>query len=383
MQHSNVLIVGGGPAGSSLAWALRHSGLSVRILDKQQFPRDKTCAGWVTPEVLNTLEIDPDHYARQGVLQPITGFRVALMNQSPVVTRYESERTVVSYGVRRCEFDTYLLRRCGAELTTGVSVESARRQNGQWVVNDVFSTDLLVGAGGHFCPVARLLGAKLGQEERVVAAKEVEFEMSTEQQSQCPVEPEVPELYFCEDLKGYAWVFRKGSFLNVGLGREDNKHLSDHLASFISSLQQSRRIPVDLPKRFKGHAYILYDHGSRMMVGDQLLLIGDALGLAYAQSGEGIRPAVESAMLAAEVISAAKGDYRAVMLKVYEAQIQQRFGKRDKDRILQLPMPPVVKQYAARMLLRSEWFARHVIADRWFLHSHQSPLSPVALGVRA
>src|SRR5690606_39648569 len=125
MQHSNVLIVGGGPAGSSLAWALRHSGLSVRILDKQQFPRDKTCAGWVTPEALNTLEIDPDHYARQGVLQPITGFRVALMNQSPVVTRYEPERTVVSYGVRRCELDTYLLRRCGAELTTGVSVETA------------------------------------------------------------------------------------------------------------------------------------------------------------------------------------------------------------------------------------------------------------------
>src|SRR5690554_6193 len=383
MQHSNVLIVGGCPAGSSLARALRNSGLTVRILDKQQFPRDKTCAGWVTPEVMNSLEIDPDQYARFGVLQPISGFRIALMNQPPVFTRYGEGGAVVSYGVRRCEFDHYLLQRCGAELSTGVSMESVRRQDEHWVVNDVFRADLLVGAGGHFCPVARLLGAKLGHEEQVVAAKEVEFEMSAEQRERCPVRPEIPELYFCEDLKGYGWVFRKGNFLNIGLGREDNKHLSDHLARFIETLQRQGRIPTDLPKRFKGHAYILYGHGSRKMVGDQLLLIGDALGLAYVQSGEGIRPAVESAMLAAEVIGAAKGDYREAMLKDYEGKILQRFGKRDKDRVLQVPIPPAVKQYAAKVLMRSEWFTRNVIADRWFLHRHQSSLSPVALGARA
>lgn len=381
MQHSNILIVGGGPAGSSLAWALRHSGLTVRILDKQSFPRDKTCAGWVTPEVLATLDIDPIQYASQALLQPISAFRVALMNQPPVVTRYGPERSVVSYGVRRCEFDHYLLQRCGADLETGVSLETVERKDGHWLVNGSFSADLLVGAGGHFCPVARLLGAKLGQEERVVVAKEVEFEMSPAQRDECRVEPDVPELYFCEDLKGYSWVFRKGNFLNIGLGREDNQRLSDHLASFVQMLQKRGRIPGDLPKRFKGHAYILYDHGKRQMAGDGLLLIGDALGLAYAQSGEGIRPAVESAMLAAEVIQAAQGDYRESRLKDYEAQILQRFGKRDKDRLIQLSVPPVVKQYAARALLRSEWFARNVIADRWFLHCHQTPLTPLVAGV--
>ncbi|MEJ0047557.1 MAG: hypothetical protein WDN04_16615 [Rhodospirillales bacterium] len=40
------------------------------------------------------------------------------------------------------------------------------------------------------------------------------------------------------------------------------------------------------------------------------MLVGDALGLAYARSGEGIRPAVESALLAAEIVAAANGDYR-------------------------------------------------------------------------
>lgn len=380
MQHSNVLIVGGGPAGSSLAWALRRSGLTVRILDKQTFPRDKTCAGWVTPEVMSTLQIDPGLYSREAVLQPITGFRVSLMNQPPVVTHYDTVKQPISYGIRRCEFDTYLLQRSGAELSTGVSLESVQRRDGRWLVNDAYSADLLVGAGGHFCPVARLLGAKLGHEEQVVAAKEVEFEMSPAQVEECRVEPEVPELYFCEDLKGYAWAFRKGNFLNIGLGREDNQNLSDHLARFLQSLQREGRIPHDLPKRFKGHAYILYGHGKRRMVGEQLLLIGDAVGLAYMQSGEGIRPAVESAMLAAEVILQAKGDYRETRLQEYEAQVHRRFGKRDKDRLIQLPIPSLVKQYAAKTLLRNEWFARHVVADRWFLHRHQQPLEPVMAG---
>src|SRR4029450_10142645 len=37
----------------------------------------------------------------------------------------------------------------------------------------------------------------------------------------CPVASERPELYFCPDLEGYGWIFRKGSFLNVGFGRLD------------------------------------------------------------------------------------------------------------------------------------------------------------------
>src|SRR5690606_5969122 len=112
-----------------------------------------------------------------------------------------------------------------------------------------------------------------------------------------------------------------------------------------------------------------------------LLSIGDALGLAYAHSGEGIRPAGEYALLAAEATQAAQGAYRDSRLKDYEPQIHERLGKRDKDRLVQLHVPPVVKQYAARAVLRSEWFARNVIADRWFLHCHQTPLTPLVAGV--
>ena len=53
MDACEVLIVGGGPAGSACAWALRNRGCDVVVMDKATFPRDKVCAGWITPAVLD------------------------------------------------------------------------------------------------------------------------------------------------------------------------------------------------------------------------------------------------------------------------------------------------------------------------------------------
>ena len=69
MERADALIVGGGPAGSTLAWRLGRVGLDVTVIDARDFPRDKVCAGWITPQVLNALELDVDDYGRGRVLQ--------------------------------------------------------------------------------------------------------------------------------------------------------------------------------------------------------------------------------------------------------------------------------------------------------------------------
>ena len=51
-----------------------------------------------------------------------------------------------------------------------------------------------------------------------MTAQEAEFEMDARQISACSIQEETPELYFCRDLKGYGWCFRKKNVLNVGLG---------------------------------------------------------------------------------------------------------------------------------------------------------------------
>lgn len=370
MESCDILIVGGGPAGSSFAWKLRGSGLDILLIDKESFPREKVCAGWVTPEVLKILRIDMEEYRLKAVLQPITGFRTSMMRGSEVETRYEE---TVSFGIRRSEFDHYLLERSGTRLRLGEPLRSIRRGNGHWVVNEQIQTPLVIGAGGHFCPVARILGARRADSESGVVAQEMEFEMDEAQKSDCRIRPDTPELYFCEDLKGYGWCVRKGNFLNIGLGRNDKNRLSEHVRAFYCLLKEKRRIHQDTPANFKGHAYLLYSHISKNVIDDGVMLIGDAAGLAYPQSGEGIRPAVESALMAAEVVFLALGNYRKERLQQYPEMLAERFGKVSVSIFEMLPQG--LKHLAARRLMSSKWFSRNILLDRWFLHSHQPLLS--------
>lgn len=367
MESCDVLIIGGGPAGSSCAWRLREQGLDVVVMDKSQFPRDKVCAGWVTPAVLDALKFDTEDYAQHHVLQPISAFSTGLINGRQLHTRYH---TTVSYGIRRCELDDYLLKRSGARLRLGEALNSLARSNNRWIVNETISTPLIIGAGGHFCPVARFMGTKLGASEPIIAAKEIEFEMSPAQQDICQVQGDTPELYFCQDLKGYGWCFRKGRYLNIGLGREGNIRLSEHLKSFFDLLKQRGRIPQDIPETFHGHAYLLYGHAVRKQLDDGMLLIGDAAGLAYPQSGEGIRPSVESGLMAADTIMEAEKDYSRAHLLPYTRQLVARFGSITPS----LGKPAFLCSMLSGVLLNNSAFTRHILLDRWFLHKHQATL---------
>jgi flavin-dependent dehydrogenase len=369
MTTCDILIVGGGPAGAACAWQLRGSGLKVLLLDKKTFPRDKPCAGWITPQVIEELQIDLGDYGRGRVLEPLTGFGISLLGGREVMVRYDRP---ISYGIRRCEFDDYLLRRTETPCRLGQPLTSLARDNGGWVANGDIRASLVVGAGGHFCPVARHLGAKPGG-ELAVAAQEVEFELTEEQLRECEVPAGIPFFYFCPDLTGYGWYYRKGNHLNVGLGREDRCGLDGHVRNFVQDLQDKGRIPQSIPSRFVGHAYLLYSHARREVIGDGMLLIGDSAGIAYPASGEGIRPAVESGLLAGQVIRAANGRYDRASLEPYRARLVERFGRKDRRGWLDF-VPGGLKRVLAGKVMSMRWFARGVILDRWFLHRHEPAL---------
>jgi len=371
VDDCDVLIVGGGPGGAACATRLRAAGMDVLVRDRSVFPRDKPCAGWLTPGTLETLGVSPGDYARAHTLQAFTGFRTGLIGGPDLVTRY---RRPASYAVRRCEFDDFLLRRSGARVRCGAPVAAIERAAGAWIVDGAVRAPLLVGAGGHFCPVARLLNGPRPP-GGVVVAQEVEFRMEARQASECPVDPEVPELYFCRDLQGYGWCVRKGDYLNVGLGRRDLSGLGAHVRLFLEFLAARGRVPEALSARLVGHAYRLYAGPAPRVTGDGALLVGDAAGLAAPESGEGIRPAVESGILAAEAILAAGGCYRRADLEGYAVALEARFGSRRPSRA-----PSVVATAIGRPLLHWPWFARHVVLDRWFLQAHRPPLGvPLAV----
>jgi menaquinone-9 beta-reductase len=358
MESCDVLIVGAGPAGSSCAWGLRNTRLNVVVMDRQSFPRDKVCGGWITPGVLTDLEIDPIEYSKGRVLQPIFGFRVGCIGDSAVKLDFGKP---VSYGILRREFDDFLIRRSGARLRLGTGLATLERDSKGpgWVANQELAASVVVGAGGHFCPVARILGAKAADDAAVVG-QEAEFPLEPRQLAGCRVLGGMPELYFCPDMKGYGWCFRKGGFLNVGLGRVDPHQLSSHVRNFLQFLKSTGRISFDLPP-MRGHAYLLRGAASRKASAGGLLLIGDSTGVAHPMSGEGIRPAIESGLRAAKAI--ANGN-------------QAEF---DRDRIEpQDPWPANIGRFLpvwmvrvlARALLRTQWFDREIVIKRFFLNSN-------------
>ena len=374
-QACDVLIVGGGPAGSSCAWALRSTGLDIVVVDRKPFPRDKVCAGWITPKVVESLGLDLDEYRRTRTCQPIRGFRTGMLGGREIETRYDH---AVSYGIRRSEFDAYLLARSGARLAEPQAINRIERSGDGWLVDGSLRARVLVGAGGHLCPVARMLGARQHAESVVVAAQEIEFAPPADQLESGSIREDLPELFFCDDLEGYGWCFRKGDYLNIGLGRTRHEGLTGHVRQFVEFLRERGKVRTDVPEKFHGHAYQLYERTPPELCADGMLLVGDAAGLAYPQSGEGIRPAVESGLLAAEAIVSADGDFHQARLDAYRRRVLARFGKpRSAGPSAWLPASWLC--VLARQLLASEGFARRVVLERWFLHMHEPALAPSSL----
>jgi menaquinone-9 beta-reductase len=355
MRRCDVLIVGAGPAGSSCAWRLVRKGFDVVMLDQARFPRDKTCGGWITPVVLELLEIDARDYSQSRVLQPITGFRVSCGTAPAVRVPFGK---IVSYGIRRFEFDDFLQRRSGAQVCEGVRAERIERDGTSWVVNGQFSAPLLIGAGGHFCPVARTLGAQVTQEPAVIA-QEVEW------QGRTIAEPTEPHLCFFTDRSGYAWSFQKQKFANVGLGCLGPKSLAPYRPRFFAWLRSAGTAPSD-PPPLHGHAYLTADHSPRQVAGESVMLVGDSAGLADSRSGEGIRPAVESGLLAARFAIEAKGAYTPERFARYAAALT---APRSRS-AFSWPVPEAL----SLKLMSIPWFVREFVVKRWFLHMNQPRL---------
>ena len=370
MVRCDALVVGGGPAGSTCARILQQAGWNVLVIDRARFPRDKVCAGWVTPGVFRLLDLEPDEYRATGLtIQSISGFRTSVLppsrprrfgaaSRDAIETRYPRP---VSYAIRRCEFDHFLLERSKARVPEETPLASLERRGSAWIANGDIEARVVIGAGGHFCPVARHLR---GQHDvvRPVVAKEAEFKL---EDGDSEVDGEMPELFFCRDLEGYAWCVRKGGYLNIGIGRRDQGDLNEHVEDFIGFLERTRRATRASRVRWHGHAYLASGTGPRPLVGDEVMVVGDAAGLAYPESGEGIRPAVESGRLAAETLVAARGQTGRDDLAPYDDALRTRYPA---ARATPQVLSEMVK-VLGRGLMRSPTFTRHVVIDRWFLRS--------------
>jgi flavin-dependent dehydrogenase len=291
MKHHPVIIVGGGPAGASCAWHLGRSGVQALVLDRAQFPRPKLCAGWITPQVLADLELDPEDYP--GSLSVYPALRIFLKG-IPI------RRPGRQYAVRRVEFDHWLLKRSGADLIQH-QVKKIRSEAGGFILDDKYSCDVLIGAGGTHCPVYHQLFKKnVPRSGARIAALEVEFKTDW-------TDPRPQLRFFDHGLPGYSWYLpKKDGWINLGVGgnvqvmKERKQSIQFHWDRLLDTLEKSRLVNDRIPEP-DGHVYYLQGPGLPLQ-NDKAYLVGDAAGLATLDMGEGIGPAVLSGIRAAESV---------------------------------------------------------------------------------
>jgi len=82
-------------------------------------------------------------------------------------------------------------------------------------------------------------------------------------------------------------------------------------------------------------------------------------------------------MLAADVIRACAGDYSPEKLQMYNEKMQQRFGERQPGPDTMERLPMFVKRLFASQLMKTRWFTKKVVTDKWFLQSHQMQLPAI------
>ncbi|MBC9716001.1 geranylgeranyl reductase family protein [Streptomyces sp. TRM66268-LWL] len=293
----DVVVVGGGPAGASAAYAAAVAGRRVLLLEKAELPRYKTCGGGI---------IGPSRDA----LPP--GFELPLKDKIYAVTfaldgkftRTRRSKKMLFGLINRPEFDQQLVesaQKAGAELRTGATVsrveqhgpEVPDRRTVAVVLSDgeTVLARAVVGADGSASRIGAHVGVKLDQVDLGLEAE-------------IPVPPTV-----AEDWKGrvlidwgplpgsYGWVFPKGDTLTVGVisARGEGAATKRYLEDFIGRLG----LAGFEPSISSGHLTRCRTDDSPLSRG-RVLVCGDAAGLLEPWTREGISYALRSGRLAGE-----------------------------------------------------------------------------------
>ncbi|MCY4727410.1 NAD(P)/FAD-dependent oxidoreductase [Nocardioides sp. STR2] len=289
-EHWDLVVVGAGPAGSATALGAlaEDPGLRVLLLDRSEFPRDKSCGDGIAPHVLDAL-------APVGAADVVDGWaplRDLELAHGDVSVAGPMRREV--HVVPRQVLDARLVERAvsaGAVLRTHRATSLSR--TGTPVVSGELSADVVVGAdGAHSFVRTALLGKR--REPRAIAIR-----------GYAPTTPEMAGRqvirYGNRRQPSYAWAFDRGDGLaNVGYG--------ELLPGERHGGAPSRRLLLDqLEELVPGAASTGDDwRGHHLPLStwrwDQpdgpVLLVGDAAGLVNPMTGEGIYYAVATGIAA-------------------------------------------------------------------------------------
>ncbi len=373
MAH-DVIVVGAGPAGASLAMFLAEAGASVALVDGAAFPRPKPCGGWVNARAVSAFKhLDA---ARRKV--KATPFR-RLVFHSPDIARQavHTSRAHLGYIVDRARFDAALVERAakaGADVITGRSaaaVQTGERDvTVQLTSRRKLSGRLLVGADGARSTVAAQTGLReRWADQQLVHCLTADVSLTAARKRKHLGSEQIHVALGFGGRPGYAWAFPGRQHVSVGVGvrSRGGKGLRDLFAEWVEALGKAGLLPGEVaaaPSRLNAAAAVVPAGAAlefEQHVGKRTLLIGDAGGFASASTGEGIYPAVWSASLAAPcILRALKADAAGSSLSPCQDELLKFKTAWRQEMAPYLQMPNVNVTFLLPLV-----FSNQEIADRF------------------
>ena len=279
--ETDIAIVGAGPSGCMAADVLCDAGKKVLLIDKETFPRHKSCAGGLTPKTVSELPFDIKHLSQHNsekMLFTFTNGKTVDLNNELGACKM----------VVREEFDNYFFNHVQKK---GVDFLNAKlekiTENNQSVEiqtsKAIIKTNFLIGADGANS-ITRRLVTNLKYKNPVFA-----FEGLVDRKVS---KRDVPTKFVFNKL-GYSWIFPKKDHYNVGIGNlifdpSQPKPKKNDLFEFVKKELNTDKLEhiTGFPIGTEG---VTYEPKSK-----RIYLIGDAAGFAETLLGEGIYNAIIS-----------------------------------------------------------------------------------------
>jgi geranylgeranyl reductase family protein len=343
MPSPSVLVVGGGPAGSAAAYWLARDGHDVTLVEKKEYPRDKTCGDGLTPRaVLQLQDMGFDFEVPEFHL--ITGLRSYAGEELMLELPWPDHSRFPSWGgvIRRSDLDAQvatLAEKQGVRILEKTEATPAIEDGlltGVTLAHDgsreVVNPELTIIADGSM----NRFGRELGSERR----KDYPMGLAARGYYASPRSTD-PFLESQLDLRdssgatmpGYGWVFPLGDgTVNVGVGllstfkRWKQVNTSRMLADYVATAPRYWELAEEskLTDPVGGKLTMSFSKGP--LVGSNWITIGDAAGAINPWNGEGISYAYETGRIAADHVGRALGTADFGLLRRYPQHLEDEYG---------------------------------------------------------